>query len=227
MNDVSDMNDDALVRIWQDGAMTESSADRERDPQAVRTVTDVAMLKAMADPTRLAILTALMHGGAQLPVMSVKELAEQLGEPQTKLYRHVRQLETAGLIRVAATRMVSGILEQRYQAAQHDLTFGPGFLREHPGETRSATTAVLERFRDGVLDSLATADESSRPVVFLASEPRFSRARAEELKARLKEVMDFVEAGGDDPDGIEVNLLMGMYIRPAAGAGEQHGGPGS
>jgi DNA-binding MarR family transcriptional regulator len=41
--------------------------------------------------------------------MSVKELAEELGEPQTKLYRHVKQLEAAGLIRIAASRMVSGI----------------------------------------------------------------------------------------------------------------------
>src|SRR5580698_2917994 len=84
----------------------------EAGPAAVRTVDSVAALKAMADPTRLAILAALMRT-RDLPVMSVKELAAELGEPQTKLYRHVRQLEAAGLIRVASTRMVSGILEQR------------------------------------------------------------------------------------------------------------------
>src|SRR5580693_6695424 len=75
----------------------------EAGPAAVRTVDSVAALKAMADPTRLAILAALMRT-RDLPVMSVKELAAELGEPQTKLYRHVRQLEAAGLIRVASTR---------------------------------------------------------------------------------------------------------------------------
>ncbi|HEY2270221.1 MAG TPA: helix-turn-helix domain-containing protein, partial [Streptosporangiaceae bacterium] len=101
------------------------------EPLAVRTVDDVDVLKAMADPTRMAILAALMRTRRDLPVRSVKELAAELGEPQTKLYRHVRQLEAAGLIRVASTRMVSGILEQRYQASQRDLVLGRGILRAH------------------------------------------------------------------------------------------------
>ena len=89
------------------------------EPVASRAIDDVETLRAMADPTRMQILTALMtpkHG--ELPVMSAKDLAAALGESQTKLYRHIRQLEGVGLIRVAATRMVSGIQEQRYQAAR-------------------------------------------------------------------------------------------------------------
>jgi DNA-binding transcriptional ArsR family regulator len=57
----------------------------EAAPQAVRTVDNVDMLKAIADPTRVAILAALMKTRQDLPVMSVKELAAELGEPQTKL----------------------------------------------------------------------------------------------------------------------------------------------
>ncbi len=229
MNDLPEVNDAASVRIWQDGPMTSSPADRDPGPQQVRAVADVAMIKAMADPTRLAILTALMQGAGELPVMSVKELAEQLGEPQTKLYRHVRQLEAAGLIRVAATRMVSGILEQRYQAAQHDLTFGPGFLREHPDETRSVATAIFDRFRDGVLGALASSSGAGDdpPTVFLAGDARLSKARAAEIRARLKELTSYVEASDDDPDGVEVNLLVGMYTVPAAGQAGQDGGTGS
>ena len=119
------------------------------EPLAVRTVDDVDVLKAMADPTRMAILAALMKSRRNLPVMSVKELAAELGEPQTKLYRHVRQLEAAGLIRVASTRMVSGILEQRYQASQRDLTLGRGMLEEHAEESVAAMQVLLDRFRDG------------------------------------------------------------------------------
>jgi predicted ArsR family transcriptional regulator len=81
--------------------------------------------------------------------MSVKELAAELDEPQTKLYRHVRQLEAVGLIKVASTRMVSGILEQRYQACQQDLSFERGFLHEHADESEVAMQALLDRYRDG------------------------------------------------------------------------------
>src|SRR5258708_4923613 len=50
---------------------------------AVRPSTDVDTIKALADPTRLAILRVLMDdSGAGQPVMSAKELAEALGEPQ-------------------------------------------------------------------------------------------------------------------------------------------------
>jgi DNA-binding transcriptional ArsR family regulator len=85
--------------------------DDQLESRAIRTVANVDVLKALADPTRLAILAALMKTRHDLPVMSVKELAAELNQPQTKLYRHVRQLEAAALIKVASTRMVSGILE--------------------------------------------------------------------------------------------------------------------
>ncbi|HYS40718.1 MAG TPA: helix-turn-helix domain-containing protein, partial [Pseudonocardiaceae bacterium] len=101
-------------------------------PLPVRAVDDVETLKALSDPTRVAILRALMDGSPTRPaVMSVKELAERLGEPQTKLYRHVKQLADRGLIRVAETRIVSGIVEQRYQSGQVSLEFEPGFLGRH------------------------------------------------------------------------------------------------
>ena len=149
----------------------------EAEPQAVRTVDNVDVLKAMADPTRMAILAALMKTRHDLPVMSVKELAAELGEPQTKLYRHVRQLEAAGLIRVASSRMVSGILEQRYQASQRDLRLGRGFLREHAEDAAGVMQAVLDRFRDGFFAAFEAerrseddvpAEEAYRiPMVFL------------------------------------------------------------
>jgi len=191
-------------------------------PQAVRTVDNVDMLKAMADPTRMAILAALMKTRHDLPVMSVKELAAELGEPQTKLYRHVRQLEAAGLIRVASTRMVSGILEQRYQASQQDLRFGRGFLQEHVEDTVGVMQAVLDRFRDGFLAAFEAerrteddvpAEEAYRiPVLFL-SDLKIPPAMAVELRSKLREIIeDLNEEHAEDQDGIPVSLLIGCYI---------------
>lgn len=214
------MNDDMIVSMWQDVSMEQLSADVE--PPAVRTVNDVEMLKAMADPTRLAILAALMKSGRDLPVMSVKELAAELGEPQTKLYRHVRQLEAAGLIRVASTRLVSGILEQRYQAAQRDLTLARGFLREHADQSEMVMQAVLDRFRDGFFTAFraerqspddAPADESYRAPLMFMSDRKVSPAKAEELRGKLQEIMDSLnDDQTEDPDGVVLNLLIGCYV---------------
>src|ERR1700742_4407583 len=119
----------------------------------VREIDSVEGLRPLADPVRLAILSALdtRSRDGELPVMSVKELAQHLGEPQTKLYRHVKQLEAAGLIEVAATRMVSGILEQRYQACLRELRLSPGMLREHMDDAEVALQLLLDQFRDGML----------------------------------------------------------------------------
>ena len=83
--------------------------------EVVRTVTDVDTIKALADPTRLAILRALSRD--RMP-KSAKELAEDLDQPQTKLYRHLKVLQEAGLIEAAETRVVSGIVETKYRAMQ-------------------------------------------------------------------------------------------------------------
>jgi DNA-binding transcriptional ArsR family regulator len=208
------------VNMWQDERMNDNG-----DGAAV--IGTVEQLKALADPTRQAILEVLMTTrDHDLPVMSVKELAAALGEPQTKLYRHVKQLESAGLIRVAASRMVSGILEQRYQASQRDLTLRPGFLYEHVEETETAAQAVFERFRTAFLPHFAAElraadgkpipDEERRTALILGY-GRLSPARAAEVRSRRREVLAcFDEPDSDDPDAEEMTLLAGYY-GPASG----------
>jgi DNA-binding transcriptional ArsR family regulator len=191
------------------------------EPDAVRTVDNVAALKAMADPTRLAILAALMRT-RDLPVMSVKELAAELGEPQTKLYRHVRQLEAAGLIRVASTRMVSGILEQRYQACQQYLKLGHGVVAENADESEEVMRVALDRYRDGFFAAFRAGrlpagdvppgESYRKPLVFM-SDLKVSPARATELRARLQEVIDsFEDEQAEDPGGVSLNLFISSYV---------------
>jgi DNA-binding transcriptional ArsR family regulator len=213
-----------IVRVWQDVFMEHPTpeVEPEVEPPSVRTVANVDVLKALADPTRLAILAALMKTRHDLPVMSVKELAAELHQPQTKLYRHVRQLEAAGLIKVASTRMVSGILEQRYQACQQDLIFERGFVAEHADESEAATQTALDLYREGLFAALRAgrlsegdvpAEESYRKPVLFLSDLKVSRAKAAELKSKLEQIMDSLkDESGDDPDGVTVNLLLGCYV---------------
>jgi DNA-binding transcriptional ArsR family regulator len=196
------------------------AAAADSQPLAVRTLASVDELKALSDPTRLAILQTLMRSAPDLPVMSVKEIAEALGESQTKLYRHVRQLESAGLIQVAASRMVSGILEQRYQAAQRDLNLAPSFLRENVEEAEGLARALVDHFRDGFFAAYRAAHPPSGPVdtgktTLLNSTARLTPARAAELRTKLAELCRWLdEADSDDPGAEEVNLLAGYYVTP-------------
>jgi DNA-binding transcriptional ArsR family regulator len=214
--------------MWQDGIVEDlhqpSGADSDADPVAPaekKAVDDLDVLRALADPTRLAILGVLMERPDDLPVMSVKEIAARLGEPQTKLYRHVKHLEAAGLIRVAATRMVSGILEQRYQACQKDLQLDRGFMRAHADETEGALSALFDGFRDGFFaafkddrfspDHLEEAERYRVPTICF-SETRVSPARAAEINKRLREVTELLgDKAAEEPDGVPVTVLIGYY----------------
>jgi DNA-binding transcriptional ArsR family regulator len=190
----------------------------------VRTVADVDALKAMADPLRLAILGALMNpAAADLPVMSVKELAEELGESQTKLYRHVKQLAAAGLIRVAASRLVSGILEQRYQANQRDIMFGPELLRDKAmaDESEPLVTAMLDRYRSQFASARRAGlippddyppDQAYRRAMMAVTETRVSPARATAIRNKLQEIMDELSAAdAQESDGVPINVLIGFH----------------
>jgi DNA-binding transcriptional ArsR family regulator len=218
------------VRMWQDSGVSELQP-AAAEPADVRDINDVDSLRALADPTRQAILVALMQPrNGELPVMSAKELAAQLGEPQTKLYRHIRQLEAAGLIRVAATRLVSGILEQRYQAAQRDLSLSSGFLRDHTDEAEAVMQAMLNNFRDGFFtafrdkslapDAVPENEAYRRPTLF-AADARVSRDQAAELRSRIQDLAAWLEenAPGEKAEGVTVNVLIGYYCQPGSGAG--------
>jgi DNA-binding transcriptional ArsR family regulator len=185
------------------------------DEQAeAREIDSVEQLRALADPVRLAIMTALdaRGPGAELPILSVKELAHQLGEPQTKLYRHVKQLETAGLIHVAATRMVSGILEQRYQASQRSMHLSSTLARQHTDEATQAARSAFDMFLAGYFDRVREKgwpEDDTHKMTVLMEDKRVTPESAERIKARLDEL--FHELSVAEVGDVQVNLMAGFY----------------
>ncbi|MER8099686.1 helix-turn-helix domain-containing protein [Kitasatospora sp. NPDC094016] len=188
-----------------------------------RQVADVAVLKALADPLRLAILGAL-KSGEERP-LTAKEIAAALGEPQTKLYRHIKQLEKAGLVIVAGTRLVSGIVESRYAAAQESIRLAPEmFTADSPGrsEAYDAILAAIDRVRGdfrahvlgGRLDFSSPRDGSvGPPGLFAHSTLRLSPDRLIRLRTQLAAVID--ELNGEAPstaeDAVDVTVLTLLY----------------
>lgn len=212
--------------MWQD---VNVSDEQEAEPGAgeassragrppVPDAAQVEILKALAAPTRLRIMYALEVGTNKPRVMSVKELAEELGEPQTRLYRHVKVLESAGLIEVAATRMVSGILEQRYRAIHRDLQLGP-IAKAAPEAAEAAVNAMVRMFSQQLFGAYREGraaeedfpeDEAYRRPKLVISSGRIAPDRANSIRNELEKISD--ELGeADDPNGVPVNILLGFY----------------
>lgn len=129
----------------------------------VRRVSDLETTRALMEPMRLAILRTLSVRGQRK--LTAKEIAEELDEGQTKLYRHIKQLEELGLIHVAETRVVSGIIEKRYAASQKRLTIDGdvlGLAHADPEDTGRHITATMDTARDYLLNELRAGRVTSQ-----------------------------------------------------------------
>jgi DNA-binding transcriptional ArsR family regulator len=202
--------------------------------EVVRTVTDVETIKALADPTRLAILRALSRD--RVP-KAAKELAEDLGQPQTKLYRHLKVLQEAGLIEAAETRVVSGIVETRYRAMQAGVAIDPS---AHFDETREAMARIiagnLDDYRERLLRSLDDEELAANPAdlknrgKIMNLSATISVEHAEEFQRRLEALADDFDKLPRDPGGVRVEGLL-SWFRPkrpgqTPGRPDPEAGPG-
>lgn len=83
-------------------------------------ITDLETLKVISAPLRVQILERIGLASEVGQTTTVKQLSEDLDIPPTKLYYHINLLEKHGLIQIADTKVVSGIIEKYYQiAAKH------------------------------------------------------------------------------------------------------------
>jgi DNA-binding transcriptional ArsR family regulator len=87
------------------------------EPNEILLIADLETLKVVADPLRLQLLAQLRD----LP-QPAKQLARALDLPIKKLYYHLNLLEEHGLIRVAETRIISGIIEKHYRVTAYRLS---------------------------------------------------------------------------------------------------------
>jgi DNA-binding transcriptional ArsR family regulator len=95
----------------------------ESEIAAERVIGELETMRVLADPLRLRLLAGLRDGPR-----SVKELAERVRIAATKLYYHIELLERHGLIKVVATRVVSGITEKQYRVAALDFRIDRALL---------------------------------------------------------------------------------------------------
>ena len=121
--------------------LEESQAAATFTPEAQLLIADLELLRVIADPLRLRILELTVEHPR-----TVKQIAATVGIPATKLYYHINTLEGSGLLRVAGTRLVSGILEKQYRAAAMSFRFDRSLL--------SADSAVKDQAREMVLKSM-------------------------------------------------------------------------
>jgi len=195
-----------------------------------RHIDDAATMKALADPLRMKIMRVLgKHAFHEARIMTVKQIAEELGEPTTKLYRHIKQLLAVELIQVAELRLVGGIVEQRYRVAQKALGVNPE--RSEMGremlmseELFGIVDAAIEEYFARYEEALRSGRTHMLPQDNLDNPPhvrsvgtiadcRMPQEKAAEFAERLQAlVKEFTDQPNEHaPGAVDVNLMAILY----------------
>ena len=159
-------------------------------------IVDIAIAQHVAHPTRGRLLRRLKQP------QSVAELAEWLDVPVTRLYHHVKLLESDGLIQVVATRQVGAATERRYQATAKSYRLPEALIADtEPAQLGQLLGSVFDLAKLDLVDfvergGLATQDIDQQMVLGLAH-IRLTPTRRAELVAALVDVLREYE---NDPD---------------------------
>lgn len=169
------------------------------EPRDVRIVDDADALKALGDALRLRILHTVMREPRR--AWSVKEIAAKLDQPVTKLYHHVKQLEQVGLIVDVESRVVSGIVEHRYQTGQlslqlDDSTFVSPATRD---ASIQGAAAFIDESRDELVSYMRRPGYDVDAVLFSKAYVRLTPDEARSVMAELERLVKGFAATKDDP----------------------------
>lgn len=185
-------------------------------------IDDIEVFEVLNNPLRFRILRRLAEP------KSIREVAEELGVPPTRLYYHVNLLEEAGVVSVVETRKVGAMLQKVYQTKAKGFRPSPKLSQgDHEPrdlakaaagvvldgarvDAEEALTGYFARVRGG--DSDAEAPGSiGRSLAF------FNPARAKEFSKKLEKLIseEFGEEE-DEEDGAEYSFTFVFF--PLAGA---------
>ena len=144
----------------------------------------------------------------------------------TKLYHHVKLLEQVELIVDVETRVVSGIVEHRYQSGQMSLHFDESMFGSPA--TRDASirgvAAFVEESRDELVDYLSGPDADVDAIFVSKSYARLTQHEARAVMAELCKLVDGFRPTKVDPTREDLpRTSMLFLLHPLAGSGSDDG----
>lgn len=154
-------------------------------------IRDLEQVRLLSDPLKLRLLQAFAESAK-----TTKQVAAELGESVTKLYRHVDALHDSGLLTIVEEKQKRGATERTFRAVAQRFEADRALFSDDAGEgAADAARDVLRVAEAEILDVLTRSgnDDAEEPILFHAR-GRASPEKIAELRAVLEEWLDSVSS---------------------------------
>lgn len=160
-------------------------------------ISDLETVRLLSDPLKLRLLQAFADSAK-----TTKQVAGELGESITKLYRHVDALLDAGLLVIVDEKQKRGTIERTFQAVARRFEVDHTLFNEDDsGDGAEAVRQVIRGGETELLDALARAgDEDESQPIFMRIRGKASPEQIAELRETLNAWLESIPSDDEAPD---------------------------
>ncbi len=179
------------------------------DIAAVAPIGDLDTLRLLSDRTRHAIVQAVTPAP-----LTAKEIADHLRMPQTRVYYHLKLLESSGVVRVVSERRVAGTIERSYRAAARWFRVDRNLLAADESLIADVQATILDQTAAEYRETARLRDAASATGTLVTRALlRISGDRLCELRAEIVALVERAEESSDC-DGLDVTLTVALFDTP-------------
>ena len=173
-------------------------------------IQSLEQVRLLSDPLKLRLLLAFAEGDK-----TTKQVAAELGENITKMYRHVDALHDAGLLIVVEEKQKRGTIERTFRAVAERFEADQSlFTDESSGDGIAVARELLRVSENEILNALLEAEPEKEPeVILMRLRAKASPKRIAELRRTLKEWIQSTQEENDvdDTNAQEIGALIAFY----------------
>ena len=181
-------------------------------------IKNLEQIRLLSDPFKLKLIQSFAEDEK-----TAKQVATELGESVTRLYRHVDALAEAGLIEVCSETRKRGTIERTFRTTAKQFEADPGLFG--PGDSNEAVLAARDLLRAGERELLTSIEQAETgdtlEPLFVRLRVRGSEKRISELRELLTEWLAEVQQESDEETGqeVEVGAMLAFYpLREGSGS---------
>lgn len=169
-----------------------------------RVINTEQQFKAISDAMRTKILGIVQHQPA-----TAKQIAERLGATPGAIGHHLHVLEDAGLVQVAARRLMRGIVASYYTRTARIFDY------DLPPDVVGPLPVALDFFSKARDEYIEAGSQPDARGMLAFPHMRLSAARAEGYAMRVEALVNDLIAEPPDPGGDIYGLFVAVFRAPS------------